>query len=90
MGTVIKGDESQKNMLLDEMLAETFVFLAAGFETPSLALSFCLYELAKNPEIQKRVHDEIDRVLAEYDGDINYDSIAAMKYLESCVDGMCA
>lgn len=85
--TVIKGDENQKTMTINELYAQTFVFFAAGFETSSTTLSFCLYELAKNSEIQKRVHDEIDRTLEEHNGKITYDSISDMKYLESCIDG---
>lgn len=46
-----------------------------------------MYELAKSKEIQKRVHEEIDRVLAEFNGKINYDSVTEMKYLEACIDG---
>lgn len=85
--TVIKADENQKTMTLDEIAAQTFVFFAAGFETSSTTLTFCMYELAKNPEIQKRVHDEIDSVLKEHNGKITYDSITDMKYLEACIDG---
>lgn len=84
--TVIKADESQKSLSENEMAAQTFVFFAAGFETSSTTLTFCMYELAKNPEIQKRVHDEIDRVLAEHNGEITYDSVTDMKYLEACID----
>lgn len=46
-----------------------------------------MYELAKNPDIQKRVHEEIDRVLTEHDGKITYDAVSDMKYLEACIDG---
>lgn len=85
--TVIKADESQKTFTLNEMAAQTFVFFAAGFETSSTTLSYCLYELSKAPEIQQRVHDEIDRVLTQHNGQITYESISEMKYLESCIDG---
>lgn len=85
--TVIKADEKQKTLSLNEIAAQSFVFFAAGFETSSTTLSFCMYELAKHPEIQKRVHEEIDRVLAEHDGKITYDSVMDMKYLEACIDG---
>ncbi|XP_055298525.1 probable cytochrome P450 6d5 [Sitodiplosis mosellana] len=84
--TVIKADESQKTMTFDEIAAQTYLFFAAGYETSSTALSFCLYELCKNPDIQQRVHNEIDRVLAEHDGKITFESVADMKYLESCFD----
>lgn len=86
-GTVITADENQKTMTLNEIAAQTFVFFAAGFETSSTGMSFCLYELAKSPEIQQRAHEEIDRVLAKHDGKFTYESISEMKFLEACVDG---
>lgn len=85
--TVIKADESQKTMTLNEICAQAFVFFAAGFETSSTTLSYCLYELAKNQEIQRRVHSEIDKVLKEYNGQLTYEAVSAMIFLEKCIDG---
>lgn len=87
--TVIKSDENQKTMSINEIAAQVFVFFAAGFETSSSTLSLCLYELAKNPDIQERVIDEIDRVLEMNNGNITYDCVNDMKYLECCIDGKC-
>lgn len=86
--TTIKTDESQKTMTLNEMAAQVFVFFLAGFETSSSTLSFCLYELAKNRDMQQRVHNEIDRVLAQHNGEITYESISEMKFLDQCIDGL--
>lgn len=86
--TVIKTDESQKAMTLMELAAQAIVFFGAGNETSSSTLAFVMHELAVNPDIQQRVHDEIDAVLEKYDGQITYDSITEMKYLEACIDGM--
>ena len=86
--TVIKGDESQKMMTLNEMAAHSYVFFLAGFETSSTTLTFCMYELAKNQDIQQRVHQEIDSVLERHDGQITYDSISEMKFLDQCIDGL--
>lgn len=58
-----------------------------GFETSSTTITFCMYELAKNREIQQRVHQEIDDVLKRHGGKITYESISEMKYLEACIDG---
>lgn len=85
--TVIKTDEKHKKMTLNEIAAQAFVFFAGGFETSSSALSFCLYELAKSPEIQDRVHNEIDQILAAHNGQVSYDSVSEMKYLETCIEG---
>lgn len=85
--TLIKADEKQKTMTLNEIAAQAFVFFSAGFETSSTTLSYCLYELAKNPEIQKRVHSEIDRVLKQHNGQLTYEAVTDMIYLEKCIDG---
>ena len=45
---------------LQEMQSNAFVMLVAGYETTSTALSFAVYELAINPEIQRKLQQEID------------------------------
>lgn len=86
--TIVKGDDSEKLLTLNEMAAQVFIFFFAGFETSSSTLSFCLYELAKNHEIQRRIHDEIDRVLAQHNGQITYESVSTMTFLGATVDGL--
>lgn len=85
--TVIKIDESQKQLTLNEVTANAFLFYVAGFETSSTTLSFTLYELAKNPDVQEKLYEEIDRVLKKYDGKITYECVSEMTYLECCIDG---
>lgn len=85
--TVIQTDQRQKTMSDGEIAAQTFVFFLAGYETSSTTLSFCMYELAKNPDVQQRVHKEIDEILLKHDGKLTYDSISEMKLLEACMDG---
>ncbi|XP_068627886.1 cytochrome P450 6B6-like [Battus philenor] len=81
-----KGDGTPDivSMELDELLmvAQVFVFFAAGFETSSSATSFTLHQLAYHPEIQRKVQDEIDSVLAKYDNKLCYDAVKEMKYLQ--------
>lgn len=85
--TEITADESSKKMTLAEMTAQTFVFIAAGVETTSSTISFFLFEVARNADIQRKVHEEIDKVLSKHNGQITYESASEMKYLESCIDG---
>lgn len=74
------------SVLVDRLLSRKQQLITfTGFETSSSTTFFCLYELAKNPEIQKKVQEEIDQVLKKHDG-ITYDSLAEMKYLECCID----
>lgn len=83
----IETNENNKTMTVNEIAAHVFTFWFAGFETTSSTLSFCLFELAKNCDIQQRVHNEIDRVLDAHGGQITYESMMAMTYLGSCIDG---
>lgn len=85
--TVI-SNENAKTLSIEQMVAQSFLFFAAGFETSALTMSFCLYEIARNKEIQQKLHDEIDSVLAVLpNNQFTYDSLGDLKYLECCIDG---
>jgi cytochrome P450 family 6 len=72
---------------MDVIAAQAFVFFLAGFETSSATMTFCLYELASKPDIQERVRSEINAVLEKNGGNITYDSIFQMEYLDKVVNG---
>lgn len=77
----------EKRLTIKDIMAQVFVFFAAGFETSAATMQFCLFESCKNVEIQKNIQNEIDRVMkkAGLDG-ITYDLLAEMKYLDCCID----
>lgn len=63
------------------LVAQVFVFFAAGFETSSSATSYTLHQLSFYPEIQKNVQKEIDEVLAKYNNEICFNSVSEMTLL---------
>ncbi|PSN45875.1 hypothetical protein C0J52_19684 [Blattella germanica] len=71
----------------DDYAAQAFSFLTAGFETSSSTMSYTLYQMALNPDIQKRLSSEIKEVLKKNNNQITYDSIKEMKYLDMVVSG---
>ncbi|XP_073974530.1 cytochrome P450 6a2-like isoform X1 [Rhodnius prolixus] len=78
----MENDEEEPIGLDDkQMTASTYQFLAAGFATTALTLTFCLYELSVNQDIQKKVYEEIIEVLEKHEGQFTYQAIKEMKYL---------
>ncbi|KAL3280179.1 hypothetical protein HHI36_017679 [Cryptolaemus montrouzieri] len=72
----------QSTITMDELAAQAFIFFIAGFETSSSAMSFCLYELATNKDIQDKVREEILQTLKAHGNKLNYDAVGEMKYLD--------
>lgn len=54
-----------KHITKMELIAQSFILLVAGYETTGNTIHFVLYNLAKLPEIQKRVQEELDRVVGD-------------------------
>jgi len=68
-------------------VGQAFQFLAAGFETSGSTMSYAMYELALQPEIQNRLRAEITQVLNKHNGQLTYDGIQEMAYLDMVVSG---
>jgi len=45
-------------------------------------MSFFCYELALNQDIQDRLRSEIEEIVERYNGEVTYDGIKEMKYLD--------
>lgn len=72
----------------DDLVAQAFIFFFGGFETNSTAISFAVHELAANLDVQTKLQDEIDRVIAEAGGKITYEGVMVkMKYLDMVISG---
>ncbi|KAI8436351.1 hypothetical protein MSG28_004385 [Choristoneura fumiferana] len=65
--------------------AQAALFFVGGFETISTAMTFLMYELAVNPEIQERLVQEIKDHDKANDGKFDYNSIRSMTYLDMVV-----
>lgn len=71
----------------DILAANAFVFFVAGFETTASTISYCLYELAMNPEIQVKLREKIKQTLDANNGKLEYDTLKDMKYLDMVING---
>lgn len=75
------------SLTIEEVTAQAYVFFNAGFETSSTTMGFALYELAQNEDIQQRLRDECNAVLAKNNGELTYESLKEMVYLNQVISG---
>nr|XP_024218643.1 cytochrome P450 6a2-like [Halyomorpha halys] len=80
----IDTDVEPVEMNLGMLTAQCFVFFLAGFETSSSVQSYCLYELALNPDVQRKLREEIHSTISKHGG-ITYQAIKEMEYLDMVV-----
>ncbi|CAH2049415.1 unnamed protein product, partial [Iphiclides podalirius] len=86
-GTKRYDEEKRTVELTDDIIAaQAFVFYAAGYETSATTMSFMLYELAKNPDVQNKVIAEIDEVLQSHNGKVTYETLSDLRYMEKVFD----
>ncbi|MEV7386863.1 cytochrome P450 [Streptomyces sp. NPDC091215] len=77
-------DESTGQPLTEDQICSEILTLAvAGTETTASVLSWVLYELARNPEIESRVLAELDAVLG--DRPVAFEDVTRLPYLDRVV-----
>ncbi|KAJ8968521.1 hypothetical protein NQ317_001715 [Molorchus minor] len=79
--------EDGEILTMGELSAQCLAYFMAGYETSSSALTFTLFELARNPDIQKRVRKELETVLAAHNHEITYEVVLTdLKYAKQVID----
>nr|AZJ25099.1 CYP9A121 [Cydia pomonella] len=85
--TVEESDVGKKSVTRawsdTDLTAQAVIFFLAGFETVSTAMTFLMYELALNPEVQEKLAKEIRG--QEKSGRFDYGSVQRMSYLDMVV-----
>ncbi|RDD37243.1 Cytochrome P450 3A24 [Trichoplax sp. H2] len=67
-----------------EIVAQSVIFLTVGYETTANTLAFACYLLAINPNVQKKLLEEIDTICPAIGG-ISYDALFDLQYLEMVI-----
>ncbi|XP_076361148.1 cytochrome P450 3A8-like [Tachypleus tridentatus] len=73
----------QKILTHEDILANSILFFLVGYDTTANALTYAVYSLARNPECQEKLIQEIDAVWEKHGG-IDYETVGKMTYLD-CV-----
>lgn len=57
-----------------------------GIETSAAAITFCMFELSVNEEIQKKARESVHKALNNHGG-LTYEALNEMQYLQQCISG---
>uniref|UniRef100_A0A915APW7 Uncharacterized protein n=1 Tax=Parascaris univalens TaxID=6257 RepID=A0A915APW7_PARUN len=82
-GIVAEGGNKVK-LNDDLVISQCFIFIVAGYETSSATLQFCLYNLATNPIVQEKGHEEVMRIVGDKEL-IEYDDLTKMSYIDHII-----
>lgn len=77
--------KSIKSMTYEEIAGQVFIFYIAGSESSSSAIAYTLYELTQNEDLMKRAQEDVEESLKKHEGEMTYDSIMDMKFIDLCV-----
>ncbi|KAL6043327.1 cytochrome P450 [Balamuthia mandrillaris] len=88
LSLLLRAEDPDSNIRLtdEEIRANIFIFLFAGHETTSHAMSFASALLALHPDVQQKVYDEVQQLLQEkkeagdQSEDLTYDDHKKLNY----------
>ena len=82
---MLNADTRGKGLSDDEIAAQSIGFLLAGSDTPSVTLSLTCFFIAANPEVQEKLHHEIDSVWTDEEEIPSYDTARELPYLDMVI-----
>lgn len=80
--------EGKGEISIDDITAQALIFLFAGFDTTATLMSYIAYELALHPDIQEKLHEEVESTFEEGNGKLTFEGLMSMKYMDMIVSGM--
>uniref|UniRef100_A0A182RXV9 Cytochrome P450 n=1 Tax=Anopheles funestus TaxID=62324 RepID=A0A182RXV9_ANOFN len=75
-------NRDKNNTTQTEITAQALTAFIEGFETSSAVLGFALHSLAKHPEMQQKLLDEVRKHIDANDGRLDFDVMQQMEYLD--------
>jgi len=84
LSLAVKLSASEGQLDKEVLLSQMKTFFAAGHDTTASLVAWAVYYLLQNPEVDRRLREEVDRVLAGAEAP-SYQQLSEMKYLNMVV-----
>ncbi|XP_054149154.1 cytochrome P450 4V2 [Melozone crissalis] len=78
-------DDEGKKLSYRDIREEVDTFMFEGHDTTAAAMNWVLYLLGRNPEVQKKVHRELDEVFDNTERPVTTEDLKNLRYLECVV-----
>ncbi|KAL1400041.1 hypothetical protein pipiens_007764 [Culex pipiens pipiens] len=79
------NESKQGQLSFNELAAQAFGFYYAGLETCPALLTWTLYELSNAQVLQKKARQHVKTALAKFNGEMIFESISMMTFLDQIV-----
>lgn len=67
---------------LEALTGQAMSFIIDGYETSSTVMSFVAFYLARYPEVQEKLREEVISILSKYNDEITYEGLKEMTYMD--------
>lgn len=83
--THAKDKVTTYELTIDDITSQAFLFFLGGSDSVANLLCYMCHELALNPDIQDRLHEEVKRHFEEVNGEISYETLFTMEYMDMVI-----
>lgn len=68
------------------LMAQALIFLFAGQDQTATIVAYAILSACKDKNIENRIYAEMDEFLEKHDGNLSYDNMHELAYLNACVE----
>lgn len=82
---LIYMSDNLTKLTIEDIREEVDTFMFEGHDTTAAAMNWATHLIGANPEVQAKVHKEIDTVFGQDKRDPTMEDLKELKYLECCI-----